>query len=397
MTTPSSPLLNHVPGASATNEDKTYPVAWHYGNPLGEQSAIEDGATGIIDRFDRVALWVHGEEAKTWLNDLISQKINAIAPGQATFGLILDVQGHVEYQFGIAAVGDGIILDVAADLAEGLETYLSRMIFWAKVEVERLDVVQVGVLKKKKAGSAAGEGGGAAGDRAGLGSPEGDAFPNAHSWRTRQVGEIEVTDVWLPADELISSWDRATGELGYAPTGLMAYTAWRITARQPVVGVDTDEKTIPHEVGWYMGENTHGATQLADESAGPTAHAVHLNKGCYRGQETVSRVQNLGKPPRTLVLLHLDGSKNAMPELGADLTAGGRRVGRVGSSVHDATYGPVALALVRRNVVEKLATDPSAVPALKAGEVDAAIDPADVTVDRTEKPGRAAVKNLRQR
>ena len=389
MTTPSSPLLSHVPGASATNEDKTYPVAWHYGNPLGEQNAVEDGATGLIDRFDRVALWVHGEEAKTWLNDLISQKINAIQPGQATFGLILDVQGHVEYQFGVAALNDGILLDVAADQAEGLETYLSRMIFWAEVEVERLDLVQVAVLKKAGAQESAED------DRAGSGATPDGAFPDAHSWRTRKLGEVAVTDVWLPAEAQIGSWDHATGDLGYAPTGLMAYTAWRIAARQPVVGEDTDEKTIPHEVPWYLGENNHGATQLAQESEGPTAHAVHLNKGCYRGQETVSRVQNLGKPPRTLVLLHLDGSRNALPEVGADLTAGGRRIGRVGSSVHDATLGPVALALVRRNVVEKLATDPAAVPALQAGEVDAAIDPADVKVDNAEKPGRAAIKNLR--
>src|SRR5207302_1548626 len=78
------------------------------------------------------------------------------------------------------------------------------------------------------------------------------------------------------------------GKLDVAVAGMWAYEAARIAAYVPRPGVDTDHKTLPHE-------------------AGLIETAVHLNKGCYRGQETVARVHNLGHPPRRLVFLHLDG------------------------------------------------------------------------------------------
>jgi folate-binding protein YgfZ len=110
-----------------------------------------------------------------------------------------------------------------------------------------------------------------------------------------------------------------------------AYEALRIAAGVPRHGVDTDHRAIPNEVGWI----------------GP---AVALDKGCYRGQETVARVHTLGRPPRRLVLLHLDGSVDRLPARGSDVVHGGRTVGFVGSSALHYELGPVALALVKRNV-----------------------------------------------
>lgn len=112
---------------------------------------------------------------------------------------------------------------------------------------------------------------------------------------------------------------------------MWAYEALRIAAHRPRLGVDTDERTIPHEVGWI-------------------GSAVHLDKGCYRGQETVARVHNLGRPPRRLVMLHLDGSVDRLPERGSAVQAGDRRVGTVGSSARHYELGPIALALVKRSV-----------------------------------------------
>lgn len=119
-------------------------------------------------------------------------------------------------------------------------------------------------------------------------------------------------------------------ELG-DPVGLWAWEALRIEAGLPRVGVDTDDRTIPNE-------------------AGLLGLSVHLNKGCYRGQETVARVHTLGRPPRRLVRLHLDGSLNHLPPHGADVTLDGVRVGSVGSSARHHELGPIALALVKRNV-----------------------------------------------
>jgi folate-binding protein YgfZ len=116
------------------------------------------------------------------------------------------------------------------------------------------------------------------------------------------------------------------------PAGLGAAEALRVEAGQARLGFETDHRTIPAEVGWI----------------GP---AVHLDKGCYRGQETVARVHNLGRPPRRLVQLHLDGSDAALPAHGDPVVAGdGRTVGFVGTAARHYELGPIALALVKRTV-----------------------------------------------
>ncbi len=152
---------------------------------------------------------------------------------------------------------------------------------------------------------------------------------------------------------------------GAVVAGTWAADALRIPTRLPRLGVDTDDRTIPNEVAWL-------------------GTAVHLNKGCYRGQETVARVNNLGRPPRRLVMLHLDGSIDRLPEVGATVTtADGRVVGRVGTVAHHHEDGPIALAMVKRSV--------PAGSALLADGVDAAIDPDDLVDDAPAGPPQSAV------
>ena len=110
------------------------------------------------------------------------------------------------------------------------------------------------------------------------------------------------------------------------PAGMWAFEALRIARGEPRLGLDTDHRTIPNEVGWI-------------------GTAVHLDKGCYRGQETVARVHTLGRPPRRLTLLHLDGSDNRLPERGQRPRCSARRsVGFVGTSARHHELGPIALA-----------------------------------------------------
>jgi folate-binding protein YgfZ len=126
---------------------------------------------------------------------------------------------------------------------------------------------------------------------------------------------------------------------GAAAAGMWAFEALRIAAHVPRFGLDTDHRTIPHEVGWIE-------------------TAVHLNKGCYRGQETVARVHNLGHPPRRLVFLNLDGSEDRLPahgdpvELAGDEPGDEQRtaVGFTGSAARHYELGPIGLALVKRTV-----------------------------------------------
>ena len=119
-------------------------------------------------------------------------------------------------------------------------------------------------------------------------------------------------------------------ELG-DPVGLWAWEALRIEAGLVRVGLDTDDRSIPNE-------------------AGLLGVAVHLDKGCYRGQETVARVHTLGRPPRRLVMLHLDGSVDHLPPHGAEVVLDGKPVGVVGTAARHHELGPIALATVKRNV-----------------------------------------------
>jgi folate-binding protein YgfZ len=155
--------------------------------------------------------------------------------------------------------------------------------------------------------------------------------------------------------------------------GVQAFEALRVAARVPRLGLDTDHRTLPHEVGWL-------------------ATAVHLDKGCYRGQETVARVHNLGRPPRRLVLLHLDGSDSELPAPGDQVQLDGRDVGRLGTAVRHHELGPIALALVKRNVPDDAA--------LVAGGVAAQIDPApdqDLPVSAARAAAAARERLLRLR
>ncbi len=141
-------------------------------------------------------------------------------------------------------------------------------------------------------------------------------------WRPTGGGTYDV----LERDRL-----PAYAEAAGPPAGRWAYDALRIARGEPRFGVDTDHRAIPNELGLIPA-------------------AVHLDKGCYRGQETVARIHTLGRPPRRLTLLHLDGSANRLPEAGAPIELDGRAVGTMGSSARHFELGPIGLALLKRNV-----------------------------------------------
>jgi folate-binding protein YgfZ len=162
----------------------------------------------------------------------------------------------------------------------------------------------------------------------------------------------DEVDLLVPRASLREVAERLTAA-GAAPTGSWAYEAMRVEARRPRLGFETDHRTIPHEVGWI-------------------GTAVHLDKGCYRGQETVARVQNLGRPPRRLVLLHLSGERDELPAPGTPLQLDGRTVGFLGTAAHHHELGPIALAVVKRTVPDGTVLDAAGTPAAldAAAEID---------------------------
>ena len=340
-------------------------AVWHFGDPLGEQRTAADGVV-VIDRSQRAALTLSGADRRTWLHTISTQHVSEQPDGSVVENLSLDGQGRVEDHWLQTALGDVTVLDTEAWRADPLSAYLTKMVFRADVRVDTVDYAVLTLLGPHAADAL----------RDGVGiadvPPPWAANPLVDAGFVRNVfgGEIDVVVPRERADEV-----RARLVAGGArPAGVWAYEARRVAEVRPRLGVDTDDRTIPHEVGW-IGE--------------PGVGAVHLNKGCYRGQETVARVHNVGKPPRMLALLHLDGSADR-PVTGDTVLSDGKPVGRLGTVVDHVDLGPIALALLKRGL-------PADTPLVTAGEsaVAAVIDadslpPADVV-----GAGRLAIQQLR--
>jgi tRNA-modifying protein YgfZ len=354
---------------SAVPAPETGPDAgavWHYGDPLGEQRAAADGAV-VVDRSHRAVLMLTGNDRKTWLHSISSQHVSDLPDGAVTQNLSLDGQGRVEDHW-IQTQLDGVTyLDTEPWRGEPLLTYLRKMVFWSDVTVETADLAVLSLLGPQLAEQALLE---ALGVDSLPAEGSAVAMPNGGFLR-RMPGQGIELDLAVPRDQA-SQWRQRLVDAGARPAGVWAYEAHRVAARRPRLGVDTDERTIPHEVGWIE-------------------TAVHLDKGCYRGQETVARVHNLGKPPRMLVLVHLDGSTDR-PAAGDPLLAGGRTVGRLGTVVDHVDEGPIALALLKRGL-------PVDTPLTTGGETEAAavIDPDSMPPADVVGAGRLAVEQLRGR
>jgi len=333
-----SPLLA-LPGAVAA-EGRDAGIAQHYGDPHGEQRRLAD-AVGWIDRSNRDVLIVPGTDRLSWLHSLTSQHLAELADGRGTEALVLSPHGHVEHHLLVAETGGVTWLDVEPGTGPDLLKFLDSMRFllrvdpsdvseqWAVLSLVGPDTPDVLTALGVRAPAAY------------------DVAPLAGGWVRRMPWPgAAAADVLVPRSELAEFAERLA-RAGATPAGIWAFEALRVEARRPRLRNESDHRTIPHEVGWL-------------ESA------VHLNKGCYRGQETVARVHNLGRPPRRLVLLHLDGSLESLPATGAAVTLDGRQVGFVTTAVRHYELGPVALALVKRKTADDAV--------LHVGDVAAAID-----------------------
>jgi len=302
-------------------------IAWHYGDPLREQRALATRA-GVVDRSNRDVLQVSGVDRLAWLHTICSQHLSALTDGDTTQALVLSPHGHVEQHWQVSELGGTVWVDTEPGASATVLDYLTKMRFLKRVEP--VDVsADWGVLSL----------GGPAADEvlaaAGLPVPA-----PGRAVALESGGLVRRLDASVPADLIVPrAAVRATMaalvEAGAVAVGSWAYEALRVETRRPRLGFETDHRTIPHEVGWI-------------------GSAVHLNKGCYRGQETVARVHNLGRPPRRLVLLHLAGESDELPEPGTPVELDGRPVGFLGTAVHHYELGPIALAVIKRSATDGL-------------------------------------------
>mgnify|MGYP001387874981 CR=1 FL=1 len=338
-------------------------VPAHRGDPLAEQRAMARAAA-VVDRSHRDVIAVPGEDRLSWLHLLLTQHVSELPEGMGTEALVLDANGRVLHHMVLAHTGGVVWLDTEPGDGPVLLDYLQKMVFWSKVEPRSAtaELAVLSVVGPETPGVLAAVTESVPDTPYQVVPLPGGGFVRSMPWPG-----TKAADLLVPREALESWWEKLTAA-GARAAGTMAFEALRVEARRPRLHLDTDERTIPHEVGWI-------------------GSAVHLSKGCYRGQETVARVENLGRPPRRLVLLHLDAGDEELPVPGDPVLRDGRSVGRVGTRVLHHELGPVALALVKRSV--------SVDAELVAGEGERAtparIDPDSVPPEpEGPKPGRAA-------
>jgi folate-binding protein YgfZ len=280
---------------------------WHFGEPVKEQRALENGsAWADLSHLDIVA--IKGEDRLTWLHALTTQHHEQLQPGVWQEALILDPQGHVQYQFLLVDDGDTVFLVLDPGYKETLIDYLNKMKFMLRVDVRDASG-EYAVLR-------------APGAQTDLGGPY----------------------ALVPRDELDQM--RKVFSENATQAGTWALDAMRVAAGRIRIAFETDHKSIPNELG------------VLNKS-------VHMAKGCYRGQETVAKIYNLGNPPRRLVLLHLDGSVVTSPPQGTDVMNGEVKVGFLGTVARHHELGTIALAVIKRNTPVDAQLTVDGIPAIQ--------------------------------
>ena len=347
MTAYRSPALD-LPGAVPAPEGSPDEgVPWHYGDPHAEQRALASGAATGVDLSHRGVVAVSGPDRLSWLHSLTTQHLEALRTGESTTALILSPHGHVEHELHLADDGDTTWITTEPGTAADLVAYLDSLRFMLRVEVREAGAEWAVVWQPVREPDPGRVTWLVPADVAGAGVTDAgsDRGGDAAKYVDHRPGVLVGREVLVPREDLPAA-------LGAQPAGTWALEALRVAAAAPRLGHETDHRTLPHEVGWI----------------GP---AVHLSKGCYRGQEAVARVHNLGSPPRRLVLLHLDGGPETLPAHGDPVLLGEREVGWVASAARHFELGPIATAVVKRNA------DPGAdlVVRTSSGDIAAAQEP----------------------
>lgn len=320
--------FSQIPGAVGS-------PAQHYGNPLGEQKRLAAGEA-IVDLSDRAVISLTGPDRLSWLDSLTSQSVARLQPGESSETLQLDPTGRIEYAVRLLDDGVATWLFVDGSEAAPLMAWLARMKFMLRVEIadESSSYATIGTLGVAPAAAA----------------PNGVPLVWNDPWSSVVAGGHQYFAggehpgaAWTYSEVLVAR-DQLDVASALPVAGTLALEALRIAAWRPRLATEADERSIPHELDWLRS-------------------AVHLNKGCYRGQETVAKVHNLGHPPRRLVMLHLDGSDGVVPPAGSVVSLGENEVGTVTSSALHYELGPIALAVIKRGV------DPSATLTVAADEL----------------------------
>lgn len=281
------------------SESKDSAVAWHYGDPFAEQRLLALGE-GTVDLSHHGVLQIGGKDRLEFLHALTTNHILKLQPGESCLTLDLSNTGFLLHELHVIADTESLWVIVQPGDAEELLSYLRKMKF--RMEVEITDV---------------------SAEFAVLWQPVWQVHEQYPTWLVPGAYAWQAREIVVPRAEAIAL-------LAQKPIGMWAREAMRVEAKVARQNFETDHHTIPMEAGWLEG-------------------AIHMNKGCYRGQETVSKVVRMGQPPRRLEMLLLDG-ESELPVVGTEIQVDGKAVGFVGTAVQHHELGPIALGLLKRSV-----------------------------------------------
>ena len=269
---------------------------------------------GLVDRSERGKLALSGPEAKTFLHGQVTNDIEGLEPGRGCYAAFLTHKGKMLGDLRVLDLGDELLLDTERVALQELFNMIRRYKLGSDVELHKrtLELALlslVGPDARRVAGA--------------------EDLVEEHANRRSEIAGVRVvlvaTDVGIDVFAPAESKAAVAAALGVPEVDEAAAEVVRVEHGRPRYGVDLDDGVIPEE-------------------AGLNARAVSFSKGCYVGQETVARLHYRGKPNR-----HLRGLRLSEPaEPGAVLRLGDKEVGRLTSSVFSPTYGPIGLALVRR-------------------------------------------------
>ena len=327
-----SPLLA-LPGA-VNSEGADAGVALHYGGPFPEQRALEEGRA-FTDLSNVDVVVVTGADRLKLLNLLSTQLVEGLRAGQSTELMMLSPTGHIENVVGLFDDGEAAWVFADVGFGQPLVDFLLSMRFMMRVEAEvRDDLAVLGGF------GAAGSALASVAIRGADGQPVvwEDPWPRTAA-TSATYGPVDSEHpafeqqryLTMVVKEELAETAQLLSEAGLQVAGMAAWEAARVGHWRPRPAMEVVDRALPHELDWLR-------------------TAVHLHKGCYRGQETVAKLINLGRPPRRLALLYLEGPIDELPEHGDDVKLGARAVGVVTSAVRHFEEGPLALALLRRNV-----------------------------------------------
>lgn len=407
----------------------------HFGNPLREQALLAQGQAWAW--LSRDVVEVSGADRLSYLTTVSTQVLTDLEnDGQSRQVLFLDANGHILYAaLAVAALvpdsgEQSVLLLVDAGCGEGLAQLLNSRRFMLRVQAQVRPDLQVagaigdavqklaGVVENlvttwrdpwpgitpggstyftgtRHPGANYRAGGVVVALEPGQTAPDQSAAPGQAAGPSQAAASGQEA---APGQEhaLAPGQEQAPGqEPGQAPAageliqagdltqvGELAWEALRIEAGLPRWVREVDARAIPNELDWLR-------------------TGVHLNKGCYPGQETIARTVNLGRPPRRLVQLQLAGWQGQLPEVGARvyLPAGdnpaGKAVGTITSVARHWELGNIALALVRRGVPAQAELAVDLEDGYESASQELLVDPAGkAEASPSQRPG-LGLKRLR--